>query len=383
MRIAGLNLNWKLVAMIKHGGNIDDAAIQYGIANDDWLDLSTGLNPHPWTLDKPIPERYYQKLPHPDAAFYSVASRYYKSNNLLAVPGSQAAIQSIPRLLSNKKVALPVPGYEEHLYHWQQNQHECLTYNPDTIDLAEWVSQHKPEVMVVINPNNPSCRLYDKQELLDVLTLLEKDNGLLIVDEAFLDTYSDKSLMGIDSEHLIVLRSLGKFFGLPGIRVGFVKAALQWREQIAEYLGSWAMNGPSLWMATQCLADFSWQQQAHKQLKSMAISQVQFLNEVLCVEPLIEPANAALTATDYFISYRTTLELARYIKDFYGQRGILVRLIDLSVANLGYEAIIRFGLCPLNNSKSQVGAIERFQSTSRMLNQHLSLSTETNLSQPI
>jgi len=369
--------------MIKHGGNIDEAAIKYGIANDEWLDLSTGLNPHPWTLEEPIPESYYQKLPHPDAAFYSVASRYYKSKNLLAVPGSQAAIQSIPRILNNKKVALPVPGYEEHLYHWQQNQHKCLTYNPDTVNLVEWVTQHKPDVVVVINPNNPSCRLHDKQALLDVLSLLEKDNGLLIVDEAFLDTYPDKSLMGIDSDNLIVLRSLGKFFGLPGIRVGFVKAAQHWREQIEEYLGSWAMNGPSLWMATQCLADFSWQQQAHKQLKSMAVSQAQFLEEILGVEPLLKPVNLALTSTDYFVSYRTTLELARYIKDFYGQRGILVRLIDLSAANFGYEAIIRFGLCPLNNSKSQAGAMERFQSTSRELNQHLSLSGGKTLSRPV
>jgi len=369
--------------MIKHGGNIDEAAITYGIAKDEWLDLSTGLNPHPWKLEKSIPESYYQNLPHPDAAFYSVASRYYKSNNLLAVPGSQAAIQSIPRLLNNKKVALPVPGYEEHLYHWQQNQHECITYNPDTVNLVEWVTQHKPDVVVVINPNNPSCRLHAKQALLDVLNLLEKYNGLLIVDEAFIDTYPEKSLMDIDSDNLIVLRSLGKFFGLPGIRVGFVKAAEHWREQIEEYLGSWAMNGPSLWLATECLADFKWQQKAHKQLKFMAISQMQFLEEILCGESLIEPVNSALTSSDYFMSYRTTQELARDIKNFYGQRGILVRLIDLSAANLDYQAIIRFGLCPLNNNKSQAGAMERFQSTSRALNQYLSLSTETILSRPV
>lgn len=369
--------------MIKHGGNIDAAAIKYGIAKDQWLDLSTGLNPHPWKLTKPIPESYYQKLPHPDAAFYSVASRYYNSNNLLAVPGSQAAIQAIPRLLRNKKVALPVPGYEEHLYHWQQNQHECLSYNPDTVNLVEWVSQHKPNVVVAINPNNPSCRLHTRQALLDVLTLLEKDNGLLIVDEAFLDTYSDESLMNIDSDNLIVLRSLGKFFGLPGIRLGFVKAAQHWREQIEEYLGSWAMNGPSLWVATQCLADFSWQQHAHQQLKAMATQQMLFLEEMLPEKPLAAAVNPLLTSTDYFMSYRTTLDMARYMRDFYGQRGILIRLIDLSSASLPYEAIIRFGLCPVAESDSHSDPMARFQTATRELNQYLSLPSASNLSRPV
>lgn len=354
--------------MIKHGGNIDEAAIKFGIAKEEWLDLSTGLNPHPWKLDTPIPESYYQKLPHPDAAFYSVASRYYKSNNLLAVPGSQAAIQTLPRLLNNKKVALPVPGYEEHLYHWQQNQHECLTYNPDTTNLVDWTKQYKPDVVVVINPNNPSGHIYNKQELLEVLNLLENNNGLLIIDEAFLDTYSEKSLMEVESDNLIVLRSLGKFFGLPGIRVGFVKASKHWRELIEDYLGSWPMNGPSLWISTQCLSASEWQQKTHKQLKSLSIQQAQFLQEIF--------AGNDLSVTDYFMSVRMSIEMAQDIHTFYGKRGILVRLINLSNANLPYEAIIRFGLCPDDG-------VSYFQTVSRELNQYLRLNSAPKLSQQL
>lgn len=363
-----LNQKRKLKLMIKHGGNVNEAAIKFGIAKEEWLDLSTGLNPHPWELNTPIPESYYQKLPHPDAAFYSFASRYYKSNNLLAVPGSQAAIQSIPRLLNNKKVALPVPGYEEHLHHWQQNNHDCITYDPDSVNLAGWVKLHKPDVVIVINPNNPSCRLYNKQELLSVLTFLEQKNGLLIVDEAFLDTYSDKSLLEIESDNLIVLRSLGKFFGLPGIRVGFVKASKHWRELIEDYLGSWAMNGPSLWISTQCLSDFDWQQDTYKQLKSLSIQQAQFLQEIF--------AGNDLSVTDYFMSVRMSIEMAQDIHTFYGKRGILVRLINLSNANLPYEAIIRFGLCPDDG-------VSYFQTVSRELNQYLRLNSAPKLSQQL
>lgn len=334
--------------VIKHGGNINEAAIHFGIAVDQWLDLSTGLNPGAWQLDSAIPEPYYQKLPHADATFYSIASRYYKTGSLLAVPGSQAAIQTIPRILKNKKVALPVPGYEEHFYHWQQNQHTCLAYDPDNINLAEWVAEHKPDVVVVINPNNPSCCLHKKQSLLDVLALLEKNDGLLIVDEAFIDTRPEFSLLNINSDSLIVLRSLGKFFGLPGIRVGFVKAAQKWRDQIESHLGVWAMNGPGLYVAGQCLTDFSWQQQAAQQLKQKSAQQMRFLEETLSTSLYGKAATQRLTSSDFFMSYRVSLDLAGYIHDFYGQRGILVRLVELSQADLAYEAIIRIGLCPDN-----------------------------------
>ncbi len=356
--------------MIKHGGNVNEAAIKFAIAKDKWLDLSTGLNPHGWQLDSPIPESYYQHLPYPDATFYSIANRYYNNsgkNKLLAVPGSQAAIQAIPRLLKNKKVALPVPGYEEHLYHWQQNQHKCIPYDPDNVYLVDWVSQNKPDVVVVINPNNPSGKLFDKQTLESVLRLLEKEKGLLIVDEAFIDTSSEHSLTATDSDNLIVLRSLGKFFGLPGVRVGFVKAAQYWHDQIEEYLGAWAMNGPGLYIASRCLADFDWQQQARQQLKLIATQQMRFLDETFNTKLSAKHSANAFTSTDYFISYRTSLELAQTMHSFYGQQGILVRLIDLTQANLPYEAIIRFGLCADKD-------VERFQIVTQGLLKEIGLA---------
>lgn len=350
--------------MIKHGGNIEAAVIKYGIEKNNWLDLSTGLNPMPWKTNLPIPDDYYQTLPQPDVAFYSIACRYYKAQNLLAVAGSQAAIQAIPRLLANKKVALPVPGYEEHLYHWQQNKHQCLTYNPDSVNLVDWVAEHQPDVVVVINPNNPSCKLHTKNELLSVLSMMEKQNGLLIIDEAFLDTQPNLSLLHVESKHLIVLRSLGKFFGLPGIRMGFVKASEQWRNRLEEYLGAWPLNGPSLWIATQCLADLDWQLQAQEKLKISSQQQLNFLEQSLPFE---------WASTDFFMSFHTTLELAHYIQDFYAREGILVRLVDLTSTEDNHEAIIRFGLCA-EQAKKHFERVTKALSRALIARAELSLS---------
>ncbi len=353
--------------MLKHGGNLDEAAARYGIAREQWLDLSTGLNPQPWQSDEPVPARCYESLPYPEPAFYSTASRYYGSKHLLAVPGSQAAIQAIPRLLEPQRVAVPVPGYEEHRWHWQQNGHEVLTYDPDSVDLVAWVKQFKPRVVVVINPNNPSCTLHDGADLRALLTELESCDGLLLVDEAFLDTQPQHSLLGVESEHLIVLRSLGKFFGLPGIRVGFVHASAQWRHRLEHYLGPWAVSGPSQWLATGCLADLRWQERAIPALQAQACWQEQFLRESLA--EVVGAGDDGIVGADYFVSCRMELETARMLQDFYGQRGILVRLFDLRSADLPYEALLRFGLVRGGEPKVRFESVT--QEVNSLLNQKL------------
>jgi len=353
--------------MIKHGGNLGEAAIKYGIAKDKWLDLSTGINPNPWVAAEQVPESVYHTLPHPDATFYSVASQYYQTDELLAVPGSQSAIQALPRLMVNKVVAIPVPGYEEHYYQWQQNNHQVVSYDPDTVDLLAFVNQHQPDIVIVINPNNPSCKLFNKSELLKVLKLMEKRNGLLVVDEAFLDTRNQHSLLQVSSVHLIVLRSIGKFFGLPGIRMGFVKADIKWRQPLEEYLGAWPHTGAGLWITTHCLADSCWQQKIQQILKIDSQQLADYLSTLF-------PDNQSISSTDYFASYRTTTKEAHIIQDFYAQHGILVRLIELPHGNKQDDAIIRIGLCRNTATEQERDQIHYFKQITHKLSQHLGWS---------
>ena len=66
---------------------------------------------------------------------------------------------------------------------------------------------------------------------------------------------------------LIVLRSLGKFFGLAGARVGFVMAESALRDRLQEALGPWSVSGPSRWIAAQAIADRNWQAQTRLRLE--------------------------------------------------------------------------------------------------------------------
>src|SRR5690606_5656258 len=87
------------------------------------------------------------------------------------------------------------------------------------------------------------------------------------VDEAFMDVTPEHSLCPYSARPgLIVLRSLGKFFGLAGARVGFVCAYPALLAQLHGVLGPWSVNAPARWVATSALTDRAWQDAARQRL---------------------------------------------------------------------------------------------------------------------
>ena len=321
--------------MLSHGGNLAEAAAEFGIPEDQWLDLSTGLNPEAWVLKEAIPSKYLTQLPYPDTKLLSAATDYYGTSQLLPIPGSQAAIQLIPQITKTCTALMPVPGYEEHIYHWRKNGHAVTPYNPQQDDLLSIIQRDQPDVVLVINPNNPTGHVYSKNELLALLDVVERYAGLLIIDEAFIDTHPEHSLSSVRSDSVIILRSLGKFFGLPGVRVGFVIANQTWRDSIESALGPWAVSGPSQWIASQCLKDVSWQHKAKKSLQTLSNQQCAFLSKVF------GHLSIKTGSSDYFTTLHLLVETANAIQNHFAQNGILIRKIDLTKG----ESLLRFGLC--------------------------------------
>ena len=96
----------------------------------------------------------------------------------------------------------------------------------------------------------------------------------MIVDEAFVDSRPEFSLLSagedLGSSRVLVLRSLGKFFGLAGARVGFALGSTQLlnllEQRMISLLGAWPLSGPSREVAIQALSDRSWQQMQTRRL---------------------------------------------------------------------------------------------------------------------
>lgn len=244
--------------MLEHGGKVRAAARHYNLPEEGWLDLSTGINPHGWPVPA-VPGEIWQRLPQDDDDLAPAAQCYYGTAQLLPVAGSQAAILALPGLRAATRVALATPSYAEHAHAWQRHGHQVMQVSAaDILQAAE-----SALVVVIVNPNNPSGKLFSRDELLRAHEQLAARGGWLIVDEAFMDATPGHSLaQDCPREGLIVLRSVGKFFGLAGTRTGFVLAQQNILRALAASIGPWAIAAPSRHVTALALRDTAWQEAA-------------------------------------------------------------------------------------------------------------------------
>lgn len=239
--------------MLEHGGNLRDAAQRFGA--HDWLDLSTGINPHHYPAPTVAADAWH-RLPEPDPALAAAAAAYYGAPLMLPVAGTQAAIQALPRLRAPSQVVVAAPSYAEHAHHWSGHGHTLRHVDYGELEYAV----DDCDVLVVCNPNNPTGAMVPPQQLLRWADALAARGGWLVVDEAFGDTASSASICAHTGRPgLIVLRSVGKFFGLAGIRLGFVAAQPALLTQLADLLGPWTISGPAQQVALAALRDQPWQ----------------------------------------------------------------------------------------------------------------------------
>lgn len=297
--------------LLEHGGRLRRAAGHYRIPLAAWLDLSTGINPHGYP-PPPIPAAAWQRLPEDDDGLEAAAAAYYGTHELLPVAGSQAAIQALPTLIPGERVTLLAPTYAEHPHAWRSRHVRPCGAHEIAAALAV------TDVLVVVNPNNPSGRLFPRERLLAWHAALARRGGWLVVDEAFIDAAPDASLAAdVGRPNLVVLRSLGKFFGLAGARVGFVLGPLELRRGLVALLGPWTLGGPARHVARIALEDREWQRDMRRRLADEG----ERLADLLRRSGLGEPAGTAL-----FQWLRHPAAAA--LHDMLARRGILVRRLD-------------------------------------------------------
>lgn len=304
--------------MLEHGGRLRAAALRYGIPESDWLELSTGINPNGWPVPT-LPAEIWQRLPQDDDGLLVAAQEYYGTTELLAVAGSQAAIQALPTLRKHSRVALLATSYAEHAHAWQRQGHEVVGVSADEI------LQIEADVKVIVNPNNPTGKLFSREELLELHARQSAHGGWLLVDEAFMDATPEHGLASLSPRPgLIVLRSLGKFFGLAGARVGFVLAEPILLRELAEALGPWPIAAPSRHVAMLALRDRDWQYATRASLPKAS----QRLAALLSAHGLVPDGGSTLFQW-------LCCENAASVHEQLAQQGVLTRL---------FERSLRFGL---------------------------------------
>lgn len=257
--------------VVYHGGSLAVARDHFPGAPEPWIDLSTGINPHPYPIGD-IPLERWTRLPESVeiARLETCAASAYGCPDpgfVAAAPGTQALIQLIPQILKARHVGIVGFTYQEHATVWRAAGAEVATFEG-----FDDPGLDGSDVVVLVNPNNPDGRFVPPDGIRRAAARLATRGGALIVDEAFIDVLRlGASVVGDLPEGTLVMRSFGKTYGLAGLRLGFALARPPITDRIRAALGPWAVSGPAVEIGIRALADRAWLDLAIRRLEADAI----------------------------------------------------------------------------------------------------------------
>lgn len=314
-----------------HGGRLCVARSLFPNVPQPWIDLSTGINP----ISYPAPRasaRERNRLPEPTelARLEAVAAAAFKVGDparVVATGGTENALRLLPYVLNAAAAVVAGPTYGSHSDAWTR-----AGVTIKVVADADLACHAVGNVaMTIVNPNNPDGRIVARDKLQSLHDSLPAGGGVLIVDEAFADLeprHSVTDLAGTQSApRMIVLRSFGKFYGLAGVRLGFVIASPVIATQLRQLLGDWPVSVDALRAGLAAYADHAWSQRMRDRLSRAA----QRLDKLL-----ISGGMSIVGGTSLYRLARATNACARFTQLI--SHGVLVRPFDYDAA------LLRFGL---------------------------------------
>jgi cobalamin biosynthetic protein CobC len=313
-----------------HGGRLCIARALYPRAPQPWIDLSTGINPKPYPAPRASASAR-ARLPEPSELreLEEAAARAFgveDASRIVATGGSEAALRLMPYVLTATQAVVVGFTYSSHADAWQSagTRVKHIARTPCAVGCER-------SVLILVNPNNPDGALTTRDQVLNLHDELHAMRSHLIVDEAFADIdpiHSVAAFAGSDRyPHLLVLRSFGKFYGLAGLRLGFVIASPPVVRCLRHLLGDWPVTADAIAAGLAAYADTAWTKRTRERLQAAAHS-----------------LDALLVRTGFTIVGGTSLfrlsrsDNARERFDRLLRAGILVRPFDHD------PTLLRFGL---------------------------------------
>ncbi|MDD2271899.1 MAG: threonine-phosphate decarboxylase CobD [Desulfuromonadaceae bacterium] len=254
-----------------HGGNVFTVARTLGVAPAQVFDFSASINPLGMSsmvhkalicsLDSlaHYPDTSHKELKQALAKYHGLSPTHFTIAN-----GSTELIYNLPAMLPGKKALIISPSFSEYIralnqHHWDA-QHFILTpesnFSIDT-DALEAALADGVDVLYICNPSNPSGTLYPQRTIEKIYSLCLSAGTFLVLDEAFMDFCEEASAkrMIVHSDNAIVLRSMTKFFGIPGLRLGYSISNATLAERLDAMGGPWSVNSLALAAGAAALQD--------------------------------------------------------------------------------------------------------------------------------
>lgn len=319
---------------IDHGGRLKAAQADHPLAPRPWLDLSTGINPQGWRNGR-APMSDLTRLPDPAdlAVLEAIAANAFGTDpdRVVAAGGAEAGLRLLPVILAARRVAIASPTYGSHADAWALAGAEMIETPRDALFAED------ADIRIVVNPNNPDGAATPGAEL-----VAQSDGRWLLIDESFVEVEPQLSAAALRAERTIVLRSFGKFYGLPGVRLGFVVAPPEIAQALRARIGDWPVGADAIAMGRAAYADTAWANRTRTRLATDAAR-----------------LDGLLVSSGFEIVGGTSLFRLARCDDAgacawrLGERGVLVRRFSHDAG------LIRFGLPGRGNWRRLMQALER------------------------
>jgi threonine-phosphate decarboxylase len=261
-----------------HGGNIFTVARTLGVAAEQILDFSASINPLGMSslvrkslicsLDKLVhyPDSSHKELKQALARHHALSP-----SNFTIANGSTELIYNLPAMLHGKKALIISPSFSEYVralgqHHWEAEHFILSPENNFAIDTdkLERALGGGIDALFVCNPGNPNGTLYPQRVIEKIYSLCLDAGAFLVLDEAFMDFCEEASAkrMIVHSDNAIVLRSMTKFFGIPGLRLGYAICNSTLAERLDSMGGPWSVNTMALAAGVAALQDVQHNQES-------------------------------------------------------------------------------------------------------------------------
>jgi len=254
-----------------HGGNVTEISRIYGIDEDKIIDFSANINPlgYPPGLREAIIKDFDSVLNYPDCDSFDLVSglsEYHGINRdcILLGNGSTEFMYWIPVVFKPEKALIVTPAFSEYEKGLAVSGAEVSYFQADqandfSVDIGRLCKRIKEglDIVYFCNPANPTGVLTPKNELCRIIACAGEIGALVVVDEAFIDFVEEESVKKeiLRSPNLIVLRSMTKFFGIPGLRLGYILSAPSCIAKVKENKLPWTVNSLVKGAAVKALFD--------------------------------------------------------------------------------------------------------------------------------
>ncbi|AGF55239.1 threonine-phosphate decarboxylase [Clostridium saccharoperbutylacetonicum] len=247
------------MANFGHGGDAKELSRKNKLEYNKIIDFSANINPlgMPASVKEAIIDGLKEVEKYPDITYFELKSAISEFENIdkesiILGNGAAEVLFNIVRGLNPQNALILAPTFSEYEEATRAVSGNVIYYNLKEEnkfkiqdDILEYINREL-DVLFICNPNNPTGVITPKELLIRILMKAKENDVITIIDESFLDFIEeDVSMISYVNEYnnLIIIKSLTKFFALPGLRIGYgISGNSKLKREIEKITPAWNIN---------------------------------------------------------------------------------------------------------------------------------------------